>query len=345
MTPAMADELYERYRRLSHTELYRQLAAGSPTEVTRLAASWRAVENAMSSFAAALRRDLAALRPHWEGTGGQEYQYRVGLIATVAEQLAEEATAIRTGLTLMATTLADAQRRAEPDHSDTPEWTVTGVLGPELGHAVSAAERTRAQETLARLVADLAADYALTRHQNWRALPAVPVDLPGAFAEVHHDHHDHHDHDRPEHATHLLGLGGLGGHARPVAEPVVAPAPVAAAPAAPVPAGALLTGAGSTLAASAATGHLATQSQQRSAAAEPSHTGPAGQAPMPMLGAGVGGVGGVGVGPTDAGGASGSMGYGYHRGPDGATSWSSGENVAWIDADEEPPPAVLGDTA
>jgi hypothetical protein len=66
---------------------------------------------------------------------------------------------------------------------------------------------------------------------------------------------------------------------------------------------------------------------------------------MPMLGAGVGGVGGVGVGPTDAGGSSGSMGYGYHRGPDGATSWSSGENVAWIDADEEPPPAVLGDTA
>jgi hypothetical protein len=50
---------------------------------------------------------------------------------------------------------------------------------------------------------------------------------------------------------------------------------------------------------------------------------------------------GIGVGPSDTGG---SMGYGYHRGPDGATSWSSGENVAWMDADEEPPPAVIGET-
>ena len=59
-----------------------------------------------------------------------------------------------------------------------------------------------------------------------------------------------------------------------------------------------------------------------------------------MLGTGVGGVG-VGVGPSDTGG---SMGYGCHRGPDGATSWSSGENVAWMDAGEEPPPAVIGET-
>ena len=37
----MVDEYYERYRRHSHTDLYRQLRAGEPQRVERVADVWR----------------------------------------------------------------------------------------------------------------------------------------------------------------------------------------------------------------------------------------------------------------------------------------------------------------
>ena len=347
MTAAMADELYERYRRIPHAELYRELAAGAPAQVTRLASSWRAVEDVMTTLASSLRRDLALLQASWAGAGADEYQHRLGLIATVAEQLAEEANAIRTGLGLMAGTLTEAQRAAEPEPTDGPEWTVDGVLGPALGHAVTAAERTRSHDRLAQVVAELAADYALARHQNWRPLPPIPPELPGVDAPGAVSHHGEHerdhqrdrDHDHQSRgSTRLAGLGRGGLSGEPVAAALTSPPPVTASPSGG-PGPSLLTGAaGSTLAA-AGTSHLASPSNQRSTApdATPGHPLAGGASPMPMVGTGIGSVA-----PTDAGGYAGAA--GFHRGPDGATSWSSGENVAWIDADDEPPPAVIGDT-
>jgi hypothetical protein len=342
----VVDEIYERYRRLSHADLYRQLRAGSPTEVEALAAVWRRTEDALRALATALRTDLDALSRTWIGTGSNEYQRRLGLVATWTGALIDEAVAIRTGLSLMSGMLADAQSRAEPDSGTaTDELTADGVLGPALGHVGTATERARAHERLARLVAELAAGYAVVDHRTWPATPpAAPADLPGT-AGSHHDHH--HKHDSKDHGTRLAGhirhhrdhvippgllstvdAGPVGAAAAP--QPVAGPANLAR------PATLAGTGAGPGpgpgLAGAPSAGHLV--GSQPTAA---THESGATAAPIPsMLGPG-GGTAIAGAPPpvTVAG---------YHR-PFDDMSWAAGESTLWVDSADDPPPAVLGDPA
>jgi hypothetical protein len=326
MGRTVVDELYERYRQLSHAELYRQLGAGSPAQVEALTTVWRRVEEALQALTAGLGQDLLTLQQSWTGVGSQEYQYRLGLAVTWAEALRTEAAAIRTGLSLMAGMLADAQRRAEPDPDDGGEWAFDGLLGPALGHSVPAAEKARAHERLARLVAELAAGYGIVDHRTWpAALPDVPVDLPG------------------EGVPGVPVAGSVGAVIQRAGEDVGLvddSVPAAPPPAAPplsssaVPGASMLAGAGSGLAA-AHTGHLVDHASYRGTT-EATAGSAAGQAPVaPMMG---GGAPGAAVSPA------GTVG-GYHRPFEDDTSWLTGEQSLWVEASDEPPPSVLGDSA
>jgi len=324
MGSTVVDELYERYRRLSHAELYRQLRAGSPTQLDEMATGWRRAEDALRALTATLRQDLTALQASWTGAGSQEYQHRLRLVASWAEALLAEAVEIRAGLSLMSNLLADAQRRAEPDQADPGEWTFDGLLGPALGHTATATEQAWSHERLARLVAELAAGYALADHQTWpAALPDVPLGLPGAevaglivagtqlAGAV---------------AEHIAPAGPASAALPHLISPPVAPV---ASPAAPVTAASMLAGTGSVLA--AASGHLVGGNAPHRAAAESAPA--AASAPIPsMMGTGM--VGGAPP-PTTV--------PGYHRPFDDATSWSAGEHPLWVDDNDDAPPAVLGD--
>ena len=141
----MGDEYMDRYGRIAHAELDRQLGAGSPAGVDAVADAWRSVEDTVGTLAANLRRGLATLRASWSGAGSDEYQRRVGLIATLADGLAKEAHAVRTGLSLMSAQLAEAQRSAEPDCSTDRLPEVTPSLG--LAAVVAGTMRMRARST------------------------------------------------------------------------------------------------------------------------------------------------------------------------------------------------------
>ena len=199
----MADEYLERYGRLTHDELHRQLLAGSPAGVDAVADAWHTVEDNVGLLAANLRGGLSTLLASWSGVGSEEYQRRLGLIATLADGLAREALAVRTGLGLMSAHLAEAQSRAEPDAGGPAEWAFDGVLGPALGRTLTTAQRSAAQQRMAQVVAGAALAYRLADHRHWpRTLPLVPTDLPGGEPEHHVLDHGH-DRDRDDqHSRH-----------------------------------------------------------------------------------------------------------------------------------------------
>jgi hypothetical protein len=332
----VADEFYERYRKLRHDDLYRMLQDGSPRQLNSLADTWRGVEGAIESLATTLRRDLALLLPYWSGAGSREFQYRLGLIADYAAALADEAVALRTGLSVMSDALTKAQRLAEPGQEESPEWASTGVLGPALGHTAPEVERTKAYERMVLLVGGLAAEYALADHHNWPAtLPVAPVGLPGVEAVV--DPHaalasvdDVHKIVAAQPigptavqdlaGTGLAGVSGLTGGV----DNLITATPVSMVGHASPPT--TLSGAGAALA--GVSPHLVSSATYRGADA----TTTSGQsATPPMMGAALA-HGGPAVGPatTDA------------RLLDEAAAWSTGEKMAWS-GDDEPPPAVIGD--
>jgi len=354
----MGDEYMDRYGRIAHAELDRQLGAGSPAGVDAVADAWRSVEDTVGTLAANLRRGLATLRASWSGAGSEEYQRRVGLIATLADGLAKEAHAVRIGLSLMSAQLAEAQRSAEPDPGSATDWAFDGVLGPALGRTVTAAQRSAAQQKMAKLVSQTALAYQLADHRHWpKTLPPVPADLPGGPLEHHaldheHDHDQGHDDHHGWHASdhghdqhHGDGWGIHAGH-----HPVTAAAP-------PIPAGpgepvrsvlagasavagpAATAGLGTGVAGAAVTGHLVGHGTPHGDAPDP--TGSA--AAPPMGGAGIttapAGIGGGGVA------SPGAAPVGHFRPVDGATSWSTGETTPWLEDDiDPPPPAVIGPT-
>ncbi|BCB76268.1 hypothetical protein GCM10022251_25280 [Phytohabitans flavus] len=337
----MADEFYERYRHLSHQELFTQLQAGSPRQVEKVIGAWRAAEEAAEAVATTLGRDLGALSLTWNSVAGREFQYRLGLISAYARKLADEASAIRTGLAVMSTALRQAQRQAEPEQADVVVGPASGVVGPAFGHTMVEEERAKSRERLAVLVANLATEYVLTDHGAWpRSVPAPPPDLPAGVG-------------LPPAltlppATELAGATTLDTAPRP----------------APLPGG------GGGLAAagigSGGGGPVLDLSPTTAAASAPAHT----------LGGVLSGVSGGGRGTTEnvrpearGGGSSaatapmapmggvppaGAIGAApVGRTPDGyvvndpryaddAASWSNVDNVEWDDG-ASPPPSVIGD--
>jgi hypothetical protein len=234
MVAFMADEYYERYKHLSHQELYRMLQAGSSPQVDTISDTWASVGDTVSALAATLQNDLKRLLPDWTSQGSREFHYRVELIVRYAQTLADEASAMRTGLTIMASSLRETQRRAESpsDSAFSVGDLINGVVGASLGRTVPAVERAQAHERMVRLVAKLAADYGVAEHGRWPDMtPQAPIDLPASaigtglasgtglvavqprHRDRDHGHHRDHGHrDHRDHRDHGHGQRSSSGH-------------------------------------------------------------------------------------------------------------------------------------
>jgi hypothetical protein len=228
---------------------------------------------------------------------------------------------MRTGLSLMSGMLAEAQQRAEPAPDD-PKWTFDSLVGPALGHTMTAAERIRSHERLAKVVAELAAGYTIADRQSWPlALPDAPPGLPGSAVQGAAE-------------AEPAGQGGtpLAGHVGDPAGSVdlasAVPGPSGVAPAAQAPVASTLAGAGSASGAGstlAGAGGYPVGQEPRRGGAEGGPT--AGQAPIPPM---------MGAGPVADQPAAVA---GYQRPYDEGTSWIAGEQPLGGD-DEHPPPAI-----
>jgi hypothetical protein len=200
VTKPMPDEYYQRYKTLTHRELYDKLMAGSPTQINGMVTTWKSMESSANSLADTLRRDLERLLPNWDSAAGREFQRRLGLIVSFADALAGEFNSLHTGLSTMSSTLADAKKKAEdPQNTDDMDKTVSGaakgaavgsLLGPVgtvgggivgglMGHNQDEEEKQKARERMVVLVATLAAEYGVTDHGQWPGTVVnPPVDLP-----------------------------------------------------------------------------------------------------------------------------------------------------------------------
>lgn len=327
----MVDEYYERYRRQTHEELFRQLMAGLPAQADTVAASWRKAENAIESLAVGLRADLERLASRWSGTGSREYQYRLGLVVAYAGKLAEEAAAMRTGLAVMSGSLAEAQRRAAPDQPEPPVDAAATAFGglTALGRTLPEEERAKARERVAVIVARLAAEYAVADHRSWPAsMPVEPPGMPagvGTIDPVLAKTEPTAPPTREDGATELAGDGVFG----------PAPAGASAAvtglsPASPPPPVSSLVGAGPVL--GGGTRHVVAQGAHGGGQSTATGAPPMGGMPPPMAGGVIGGRSSDGYAITDP------------RVADGSTAWS-GDDKADRSRDLDAPPAILGGTS
>ena len=181
----MDDEYLERYKKVEHSQLYRELTEGSPPSVDALADVWHTTSQTIQATAADLRADLANLQASWSGQTSDEFQYRIGLVATFAETVAAEALNMYTGLSAMSGALTTAQTNGRPAPVAAVDWAHDTVLAQVLGHTVTEADATQSQDGLATVVAQLAVSYGLAENTQWSApRPDPSPDLPGQALAV-----------------------------------------------------------------------------------------------------------------------------------------------------------------
>jgi hypothetical protein len=195
------DEYIERYRNLSHSDLYAMLNAGNPDQVDDLASKWKSLQDTADLLATTLARDLERLGGEWDSESGREFARRVGLIVSYAQMLTSEFGHVKDGLALMSGPLREAKKQAEnPADTDDVDKTlkgaatgatiggaiagpggamVGGVIGGMMGHNQDEEEQEKARQRMIQVVATLAAEYEVTSKQTWPAtVPVAPADLP-----------------------------------------------------------------------------------------------------------------------------------------------------------------------
>jgi uncharacterized protein YukE len=325
----MADEYFQRYVAVEHAQLYRELMAGAPAQVDSLVDTWHTAAETLRATAANLRTDLATLRDSWAGESSNAFQSRAALVAAWAEELADEAVAMQTGMSAMSAALTHAQGHGGPAPDRTTAWDHDGVLGPLLGHTVTEAELVQSQEQLARVVAELAVAYEMTDHSQWSTpWPAASPDLPGTA--VASDVALGADPAPAPTGTELAGTVGSAASALAPSHLIVPSAP-ATTVSAPLPVAAVanvntLQGAGTSL---ASAGNAGLHTDQAGVSADPGSATSA-TLPPPVMGGG-------GFAP-----ASGSDPGVISRPMYDETSWSGGEDDAWRQGTDTAPPPVLG---
>jgi hypothetical protein len=353
VTP-MADEFYEKYKYLSHRELYRMLQAGMPRQVDGVGDTWASVGSTLAGLADTMRQDIGRLLGAFSGDASQEVLEGLGALAQRAKALAEEATAMRAGLTAMSQALAVTQRQAEEPQevAAVAAEAVGSVLGAEVGHVPTAEDLAKARERMVWLVARLAAQYGVAEHANWPVAAELSSAIIGgavttAVQDRGHGHGHHH------HGTVLQGTDVLRHNNRPV--PHLASTPLSGQnPLLPqnlthtsAEAAGVLRGAGSApRSGSTPNVHVVGGTP---AAAAPVHTpdGPAATtaaaAPPPPLGLGAGGMTASG---SVIGGPATSAGLGAPAGLDSRlaaeVTWQTADNVEWIDPDDAAPSVIGG---
>src|SRR5262245_24172552 len=169
------------------------LRAGSPAQVEALTRVWKSIEDTASAVAGGLLADLERLSASWTGSASREFERRVGSVTGYAEKLRDEASAIRTGLSVMSAALRETQRLAEHPDEVVPALAFDGLLGGVLGTesaglvgtAMLQEERDKARERMVRLVSGLAAQYGVVDHGTWPAeVTPAPADLPNALGSA-----------------------------------------------------------------------------------------------------------------------------------------------------------------
>src|SRR5437762_989858 len=150
-----------------------------------------------SGLATSLTQDLGKLTAGWTSTSGTEYQRRVGLVASFSSVMADEFDTLYQGLSQMSGPLRTAQKHAEdPAATDDNDNMIKdaaigfaiagpagGVVGGLFGHDQDEEEKAKAHQRMVQLVANLAADYVVTRTGMWSTeAPLAPTDLPGDTA-------------------------------------------------------------------------------------------------------------------------------------------------------------------
>src|SRR5262249_29775 len=118
----MDDEYYERYKKVEHSQLYRELTAGSPPSVDALADSWHTTAQTLQATGAALRADLAHPKASGSGQPRGEFQYRLGRVAAFAEMVGAEAMNMYGGLSAMSGALTSAQAKGRPAPVAAADW-------------------------------------------------------------------------------------------------------------------------------------------------------------------------------------------------------------------------------
>ncbi|GAA5185097.1 hypothetical protein GCM10023322_28070 [Rugosimonospora acidiphila] len=358
----MSDEYVERYQAVEHSQLYRELSAGAPPSLDALSDVWQTAAQTLQTTAADLRADLAKLQASWSGETSKEYQYRLGLAASFAEGLAEQAINLHTGLSTMSVALTEAQSRGTPAPTNDTDWEHDAMLGTLLGHTVTDAELAQSHDQLVTVVADLAVSYDLADRSDWSTpAPDPSPDLPGQALAVDVGVANAQDAGAtPANATVVPAVvtpvsttvvpaaatlaapvatqlaGTIGGPPPAVTSPAMA-SPALSAPslvsplsgaATPLPPSLIgtvtsLQGAGTSLAASTGSGLAAARGSTASTA-----TGSSASLPPPVMG------GGPASGSAQPGPVSRSL-------FDDETAWA-GENDAWANHRDESPPPVLG---
>jgi len=356
----MADEFYEKYKHLSHQELYRMLHAGVPRQVDGVGDTWASVASTLSGLADSLRQDMGKLLGGFDGSASQVVVEGLSALAQRAKTLSEEATAMRTGLIAMAQALAAAKRQAEAPQQVPAALTqtVSFVLGAEVGHLPTPEEQARSRERMVWLVARLAAQYGLAEHANWPGATALSTAIIGGAVTVMHGHGHGHGDGHRRHGTRLHSAADFArhhhlqtSHLSPLLSSHGVVQPLGAGHTSAESVGALRAGGpgphipsvhivGSTPAAAAPLHTADTHTTATSAAA-------ASPAPPPPVGLGAGGMGMAAGGPVLGSTATPSGGLGPTGGLDGgsglaAGTWQTSDNAEWIDPDDVAPPVIGG---
>lgn len=356
MVSPMADEFYEKYKHLSHQELYRMLQAGMPRQVDGVGDTWASITSTLAGLADTMRQDMGRLLGAFSGDASQEVLEGLGALAQRAKALAEEATAMRAGLTAMSQALAVAKQQAEAPQ-EVPAVAadvVSSVLGAEVGHVPTAEDLAKARERMIWLVARLAAQYGMAEHANWPAVAELSsAIIGGAVTTVVEDRG--HGHGHHHHGTVLQGVSDVLRHnSRPA--PHLASTPLTGQnPLLPqnlthtsAEAAGVLRGAGP---ASRGTPNVHVAGSPAAAgAAAPLHAADGAAATTaaapPPLGLGAGGMGPsgsvIGAPATSAGlGApAGGLDSSGHLAAE--VTWQTADNVEWIDPDDAAPSVIGG---
>src|SRR5690606_31156594 len=111
-----------------------------------------------------LAAGLRTLRATWSGAGADGFERAMFALVARVLALADEAAAVQTGLSMMSASLRLAQEAAGDLPRPLGRWPV-GVLDPSWGYTRD--DPRSPQERLARVVADLALQYALIERKVW----------------------------------------------------------------------------------------------------------------------------------------------------------------------------------
>ncbi|GAA2221955.1 WXG100 family type VII secretion target [Micromonospora olivasterospora] len=185
-------EYTARYQHVSHKELYDGVNAGDPTQIDGLAAGWDSMKGTLDDLARDLKGDLEKLGNTWTGDAGREFQRRLSLIVDYSTTLSEGMADVRQGLTLMATHLRTAQKKAEsPEETDDHDKAVSGavkggamfglpgaIVGGIVGHQQDKEEQEKAHQRMVQVVSELAAGYDLSAYGRMVSPPDPHEDLP-----------------------------------------------------------------------------------------------------------------------------------------------------------------------